>query len=50
MPELPEVTALAQWLGERTTGATVAAAELAAVSVLKTFDPPVMIAAVAGPR
>ena len=40
MPELPEVTALARWLDGRTAGTTVAAAELAAVSVLKTFDPP----------
>ncbi len=40
MPELPEVTALAERLTELTAGSTLASAELAAISVLKTFDPP----------
>lgn len=40
MPELPEVTGLAHQLTDLTAGCTVAAAELAAFSVLKTFDPP----------
>jgi formamidopyrimidine-DNA glycosylase len=40
MPELPEVTALAAYVGERATGLTVERVELAAISALKTFDPP----------
>jgi formamidopyrimidine-DNA glycosylase len=40
MPELPEVAGLAEQLTALTAGSTVAAAELAAISVLKTFDPP----------
>jgi formamidopyrimidine-DNA glycosylase len=40
MPELPEVQALVDSLGERTSGATIVGAELAALSALKTFDPP----------
>jgi formamidopyrimidine-DNA glycosylase len=40
VPELPEVEALAAFLRERAVGAVVAAVEVAAVSVLKTFDPP----------
>ena len=40
MPELPEVEALAEFLRERAIGAVVAAVEVAAVSVLKTYDPP----------
>ena len=40
MPELPEVEALAGFLAERAVGATVAAVEVGAISVLKTFDPP----------
>ncbi len=40
MPELPEVTALAEHLSALAGGSTLAAADLAAVSVLKTFDPP----------
>ncbi len=40
MPELPEVAALAHHLSELTTGSSIAAADLAAISVLKTFDPP----------
>lgn len=40
MPELPEVDALAGFLRERLTGEVVAGIELASISVLKTFDPP----------
>jgi formamidopyrimidine-DNA glycosylase len=40
MPELPEVAGLARQLQELTGGSIVAAAELAAFSVLKTYDPP----------
>ncbi len=40
MPELPEVEALARFLAERAGGRTVARADLAAFSALKTFDPP----------
>ncbi len=46
MPELPEVSALAEALTLRTTGLRVVRAEVAAISALKTFDPPV--GAVAG--
>ncbi len=41
MPELPEVEALAAFLRQRIVGAVVARVDVAAVSVLKTFDPPV---------
>ncbi len=41
MPELPEVEALAAFLRENAVGRTVARADVAAVSVLKTFDPPI---------
>ena len=41
MPELPEVTALSEALSARSTGLTVARIEVAAISALKTFDPPV---------
>ncbi|MCX2970648.1 MULTISPECIES: Fpg/Nei family DNA glycosylase [Streptomyces] len=41
MPELPEVAALRDALAERLTGRTVEAVRPVAVSVLKTFDPPV---------
>jgi formamidopyrimidine-DNA glycosylase len=41
MPELPEVEALAAFLRERAVGDVVAAVDVAAISVLKTFDPPV---------
>lgn len=41
MPELPEVQALADFLGERAAGRTVVAADVAAVAALKTYDPPV---------
>lgn len=40
MPELPEVQALADFLGEQATGRTIERVELAAISALKTFDPP----------
>ncbi|MQA94304.1 MAG: Fpg/Nei family DNA glycosylase [Streptosporangiales bacterium] len=41
MPELPEVEALAGFLRERAVGRTVARADVAAISALKTYDPPV---------
>jgi formamidopyrimidine-DNA glycosylase len=41
VPELPEVTALAAYLRERAVGHRVARAEVSAISVLKTYDPPV---------
>ncbi len=40
MPELPEVEALARFLRERAAGHTVSGVEVAAISVLKTYDPP----------
>ncbi len=40
MPELPEVEALAGFLRERAVGRVVAAVEVGAISVLKTYDPP----------
>jgi formamidopyrimidine-DNA glycosylase len=40
MPELPEVEALAAFLRERAVGHAVAHAYVAAISVLKTYDPP----------
>ncbi|MGO4424839.1 DNA-formamidopyrimidine glycosylase family protein, partial [Streptomyces sp. MCAF7] len=40
MPELPEVEALAQILAERAVGREIARVHPAAVSVLKTYDPP----------
>ena len=40
MPELPEVEALAAFLDEHAVGRTVAGVDVAAVSALKTFDPP----------
>jgi formamidopyrimidine-DNA glycosylase len=36
VPELPEVQALVDFLGERATGRVVARVDVAAVSVLKT--------------
>jgi formamidopyrimidine-DNA glycosylase len=45
VPELPEVTALAEALSARTAGLRVARIEVAAISALKTFDPPVSAAA-----
>jgi formamidopyrimidine-DNA glycosylase len=41
MPELPEVDALAAFLRDRAVGTVVAQVEVASVSVLKTFDPPI---------
>jgi formamidopyrimidine-DNA glycosylase len=40
VPELPEVEALAAFLRERAVGTVVAAVEVAAISVMKTYDPP----------
>jgi formamidopyrimidine-DNA glycosylase len=40
MPEMPEVDALVGFLRERATGAVVADIQVASISVLKTFDPP----------
>lgn len=41
MPELPEVEALAAFLRDRVVGRVVARVEVGAISVLKTYDPPV---------
>ena len=41
MPELPEVAALAQFLQGHAVGAVIGRIDVAALSVLKTFDPPV---------
>jgi formamidopyrimidine-DNA glycosylase len=41
VPELPEVEALVAFLTERAVGRVVARVDLAALSVLKTYDPPV---------
>ena len=40
MPELPEVQALCDFLAEQAGGQQVTRVELAAISALKTFDPP----------
>jgi formamidopyrimidine-DNA glycosylase len=40
VPELPEVEALAAFLRERATGRAVTRADVAAISAVKTFDPP----------
>ncbi len=40
MPELPEVEALAAYLRERAVGRRVDRIEVAAISALKTYDPP----------
>lgn len=40
MPELPEVEALVGFLRERLIGEAVARVDVAAISVLKTYDPP----------
>ncbi len=40
MPELPEVEALAAFLREHAVGRTVVRSDVAAFSVVKTFDPP----------
>ena len=41
VPELPEVQALVDFLAERAVGRVVARVDVAAISVLKTYDPPV---------
>ncbi len=41
MPELPEVEALVAFVAGRTTGRRIERAELASLSALKTYDPPV---------
>jgi len=41
MPELPEVEALAGFLRERAVGRVIARIDVGAISVLKTYDPPV---------
>lgn len=41
MPELPEVEALAQFLREHAVGAVVGRIDIAALSAIKTFEPPV---------
>jgi len=41
MPELPEVEALADFLRGKLVGRVVARVDVASISVLKTFDPPV---------
>ena len=41
MPELPEVEALASFLRDRAVGRVVARVDPVAISVLKTYDPPV---------
>ncbi|MGH3563695.1 MAG: DNA-formamidopyrimidine glycosylase family protein, partial [Mycobacterium sp.] len=41
MPELPEVEALADHLRRHAVGKTIGRVDIAALSVLKTFDPPV---------
>lgn len=45
MPELPEVEALAAYLRERAVGHAIERIEVAAISALKTYDPPVTAAA-----
>jgi formamidopyrimidine-DNA glycosylase len=40
VPELPEVQALVDYLTERAVGRVVARIDVAAISVLKTYDPP----------
>ncbi|HLX86943.1 MAG TPA: DNA-formamidopyrimidine glycosylase family protein, partial [Acidimicrobiales bacterium] len=41
MPELPEVEALVRFLSEKSAGALVERCQLASISALKTFDPPI---------
>jgi formamidopyrimidine-DNA glycosylase len=41
VPELPEVEALARFLTDQAGGRTIERAEVAALSALKTYDPPV---------
>ena len=40
VPELPEVQALAEFLRQQAVGLVVARVDVAAISVLKTYDPP----------
>ena len=40
VPELPEVEAIALFLGERIVGTRLAKVDLASIAALKTFDPP----------
>ncbi|GAA2530591.1 Fpg/Nei family DNA glycosylase [Microbacterium mitrae] len=40
MPEMPEVQALAMFLATRLRGVSITRVDLAAISALKTFDPP----------
>ena len=40
MPELPEITALAAFLGEHAAGQPIAAVNVASLNVLSTYDPP----------
>ena len=44
MPELPEVEALAAYLRERAAGHVIERVDVAAISALKTFDPPMSAA------
>lgn len=39
MPELPEVQALAEFVGEHAVGHTIERVDVASISVLKTYDP-----------
>jgi formamidopyrimidine-DNA glycosylase len=41
MPELPEVEALSRFLGEQLIGRVIDRIDVAAISALKTFDPPI---------
>ena len=41
VPELPEVESLARFLRERAVGEVVGRVDVAAINVLKTYDPPV---------
>ena len=41
MPELPEVEALTRFLDEKCAGKTISRIEVAALSALKTYDPPI---------
>jgi formamidopyrimidine-DNA glycosylase len=45
VPELPEVEALSAYLRERAVGRSVERVDVAAISALKTFDPPISAAA-----
>jgi DNA-formamidopyrimidine glycosylase len=41
VPELPEVQALVDFLSERVVGHVIARVDVASISVVKTFDPPI---------